>query len=171
MTSTIPIPQGLDPADAYSQAPFVPQPVDEPLANDGWFPDIDLKALRDQYRIRDAVTAQRLREAALFALVAVNDDESLTAWAECQQAAGFTSLGAVPAKTLGGESRLTVLYRRAVGSEVRALLIEGQRETDLTGAGQRAVSDLDPSIPELRRDRVHAIRDMLGKPRTTIDLI
>lgn len=168
-TLTIPIPAGLDPMQPSQQADALPPPVDAVLTNDGWFPDIDLAALRDQYRIRDAITPQRLREAALFALVAVGND--LAAWAAGQQLAGYTNLAAVPAPQLGGESKLIMLYRRAVGSETRALLIEGQRDTDLTGNGQRQVGDLDPSIAELRRDRTSATRDIQGKGRTTVDLI
>lgn len=168
-TTTIPIPAGLDPQQPEKQAAALPPPDDGVLTNDGWFPDIDLSALRVQYRVRDAIPPARLREAALFALEAVANE--LDTWAGRQRASGYASLADVPAAQRGGESRLVTLYRRAVGSETRALLIEGQRDTDLTGTGQRQVNDLTPSIAELRRDRVHAVRNILGKGRTTVELL
>ena len=36
---------------------------------------------------------------------------------------------------------------------------------------QRKAEDLEPSVTELRRDSIHAIRDMLGVTRTTVELI
>ncbi len=53
----------------------------------------------------------------------------------------------------------------------KAELVETYRDVDLTGAGQRKVEDAEPSIGELRRDAIHAIRDILGTTRTDIELI
>ena len=64
-----------------------------------------------------------------------------------------------------------MLYRTAVGAWTKALLVERQRDTDLTGAGQRKVEELDESICELRRDALHAVRGLLGRTRTCVDLI
>jgi hypothetical protein len=77
----------------------------------------------------------------------------------------------VPADVIDGESVLVLAYQRAIGGFARAELIEGYRDTDLTGRGDRKVEDLEPSVDELRRDALHAIRDILGVGRTTVELI
>jgi hypothetical protein len=145
-------------------------PADGPkIRNDGWFPDIDPAALRLRYRIRQDVTAERLREAILGGIMLVGIE--LAGWQAKRLAEGAARLEDVSPRELDGENRLALLYRRAVASEARALLIEGYRDSDLTGKGDRAVADLDPSIGELRRDRIHSVRDIMGKLRTTVELL
>lgn len=141
-------------------------PAAEPIANDGWFPSIDPARLREERRIRDAVTADRLRAAVLEAMIWTNDQ--LAEWRAVQTVASFEE---VPSAPLAGETRNLVLYRTAVGAWAKALLVERQRDTDLTGAGQRKVEELDESIGELRRDALHAVRGLLGRTRTCVDLI
>ncbi|WCM29184.1 head completion/stabilization protein [Sphingomonas sp. QA11] len=139
------------------------------ITNDGWFPDVDPVAFRKQMRIRDSVIAERLREAILYALVAIGNN--LADWRAARAAEGAATLADVPAAQLGGENRYVILYRAAIGAEAKARLVERYRDTDLTGAGQRQVSDLDESVGELRRDAIHAVRDILGRTHTSIELI
>jgi hypothetical protein len=156
----------------FSFPPVVPTTASaaEPLiVNDGWFPDVDLARLRRERRIREAVTADRLRAAVLAAMVTVGNQ--LASWADEHRAAGVAGLADVPAPKLDTESKLLFLYRRAVGAYAHAELVERYRDTDVTGAGQRQVDELEPSVGELKRDGVHAIRDMLGATRTCVELI
>jgi hypothetical protein len=139
------------------------------IVNDGWFPDVEPGELRQQLRIRETVLPARLREAVLAAMIAIGND--LSAWQAARAAEGHVKLEAVPSPQLGGESRLVALYRRALGCLVKAELVERNRDFDQTAAGQRDASELDQSIGELRRDARHAIRDLLGRTRTTVDLI
>jgi len=150
-----------DPAD-----PAEPMP---PIGNDGFFPDIDPAMWREQMRIRDSVTPARMREALVSAILAVGRD--LAAWAAAHRAAGVASLDLVPAPKIDGTSTFVLLYRRAVFTAAKAEVVERYRDIDITGAGQRKSDDLDPSVTELRRDSLHAIRDIRGVTRTTIDLI
>lgn len=149
-----------------------PAPVtatDGIVSNDGWLPDVDLASLRAGYRIRDVVTPERLETAVVGAMLAVRAD--LREWIAARRAEGATSLGNVPADSIAGQSVLVLAYRRAIGAYTRAELIEGYRDTDLTGRGERKVDELDPSVDELRRDALHAIRDILGVGRTSVELI
>ncbi|SDA21517.1 head completion/stabilization protein [Sphingomonas sp. NFR15] len=143
--------------------------IEAPIANDGWFPDIDLASLREAMRLRDSVTPARLRTSALDAIITVGNQ--LVAWQARQVAAGYASLGAVPAPILDGKSRLVLLYARAIGAYTKAELVERYRDVDQTAAGQRSVGELDSSIEELRRDGLHAVRDMLGTTRVFVELI
>lgn len=149
-----------------SAAPATPEAV---ITNEGFFPDVAPADVRDQYRIRDTVTPARLRKAIVGAIVTVGNQ--LDAWRDSQLAAGHATLAAVPAPQIDGQSRLTILYARAVGSYAKAELVEAYRDIDTTTGGQRQVEELDPSIVELRRDALHAIRDMLGRSRVRSELI
>jgi hypothetical protein len=146
-----------------------PEPTLPPIENDGWFPDIDLAMWREQMRIRDSVTPARMREAMIAAILTVGRD--LAGWATDRRAEGAVSLGQVPAPMIDGTSTFVLLYRRAVFTAAKAEVVERYRDIDMTGAGQRKADDLDPSVTELRRDSLHAIRDIRGVTRTTIDLI
>ena len=88
-----------------------PEPV---ITNDGWFPDVDPVLFRKQMRLRDSVTPERLREAILGAMIEIGN--GLESWRAPLELAGATTLDAVPAPQIGGESRLVVLYRRAMDS-------------------------------------------------------
>lgn len=139
------------------------------VTNDGFFPDIDPAAVREAARITAAVTSARLRAAILGAIMTVEQD--LRAFASASIAAGHASLAVLPAAQLDGESVQVMRYQRAIAFYAKAELIERHRDFDLTAAGGAQADDLTPSIGELRRDALHAVRDILGKPRTTIDLI
>lgn len=152
-----------------SIVPPAPTAAEPMIASDGFFPDVDPNRLRLQIKVRETVTPDRLREAVLGAIITVDNDTGI--WRLAHEIAGYPRLADVPALSVGGESRLLVLYRRAIGCLVKAELVERNRDVDQTGAGQRDASELEPSIDELRRDARHAIRDLMGRPRTTIDLI
>ena len=144
------------------------------IVNDGFFPDIDPAVFRKQHRIRDAVTPDRAREALIAAMLAVYRD--LAAWALSHRAAGVRKLDDVrlsdgSISTIDGINTLVLLYQRAVFTAAKAEVVERYRDVDLTSAGQRKAEDLEPSVTELRRDSLHAIRDMLGVTRTTVELI
>ena len=149
--------------------PDAATPPAAPIVNDGFFPDIDPTSFRAQLRVRDAVTPERLRDALIAAIVTVGND--LIVWSLAQRLLGHATLGAVPAATIDGASRLVHLYRRAVFCNARAELVERYRDVDTTAKGQAKAEDLDPSIAELRRDALHAVRDLLGVGRTNVELI
>lgn len=146
-----------------------PPAPETPIANDGFFPDINPADIREDARISSNVTARRLRAAILGAIMTVGND--LRAFARSSIAAGYATLAAVPAPTLDGQSVQVIRYRRAVALYAKAELVERYRDFDTTPAGSNQADELTPSIGELRRDAMYAIRDILGKPRTTVDLI
>lgn len=139
------------------------------IVNDGWFPDIALAGVRAHMRVRDNLPAARLRDALLDAIISVGND--LAAWGAEHAASGIARLADVPAPALDGESRLVILYRRAVFALAKADLVERQRDVDTSQTGDRRIDALDPTIGELRRDAAHAVRDILARPRTCIELI
>lgn len=146
-----------------------PPAAETVVTNDGFFPDIDPVAVREAARIPTSITPARLRAAILGAIMSAEID--LRAFAAEARASGHTTLADVPAPELDGQSVQLIRYRRAVALYAKAELIERHRDFDTTAAGASQADELAQSIDELRRDAMHAIRDILGRTRTTVDLI
>lgn len=155
--------------DDYTPPLPTPDPGTETPIPGDWWPQVDPAQVRAEHRIREAVSPARLRAALLAAVVTVGND--CAAWQAARAAEGYGSLGDVPAAPLDGASRLLFLYRRAVALFAKAEIVERYRDIDIGSAGERRAEDLDPAPAELRRDALHAVRDLLGKGRTTVELI
>lgn len=139
------------------------------IANAAFFPTITLAELRAVARIDGTVPDERLVEAAAVAMSAVNTD--LAAYQADQEALGITTLAAVPATQLGGRSRLVRLYLRAIYALTKADLLERYRDFDAANSGRAREDDLDTPAAELRRNARLAVREILGIPRVTAELI
>jgi hypothetical protein len=139
------------------------------VTNDGFFPDIDLTKLRDTMRLDGTVTAERLRDAAIDAILSTNDD--LTAWKAAQLAAGVEKMADAPAPKIGGESVQIARYRTAVYRLAKADLTERYRDFDATKSGSDDAVQLEGTIDTDRRAARWAIRGILGVSRVTVDLI
>lgn len=153
----------------FSVVSSAPVEAEALIVNDGWFPDVDPAAFAEWLRLRESITAPRRRDALTAAIITVGND--LDAWAESKRADGHASLDAVSDRSIDGVPRLVLLYTRAVYSYAKAELVEGYRDVDLTGAGQRKAEEIEPVSAELRRDAIYAIRDILNVGRTTVELI
>lgn len=144
-----------------------------PLSNDGWWPDIDLQALRADCRLDGTVTAARLRRAVADAVVSVNAE--LIDWQAQQQAAGHASLAAVPAPQIDGKSAKTAKYLRAVAACVQADMAEAYRDTDTlpegSGKQDRVLSKLEIRVDGFRRDMRWAIADLQEQRRVIVELM
>jgi hypothetical protein len=146
-----------------------PPAEENTVINDGFFPDIEPAAVREAARIPTSITPARLRAAILGAMMTAEID--LRAFAAASVAAGHAELAAVPAPQLDGKSVQLIRYTRAIALYAKAELIERHRDFDTTAAGGNQADELSASIGDLRRDALHAIRDMLGRSRTLVDLI
>ena len=139
------------------------------VINDGFFPDIDPAAVRAAARIPTSITPARLRAAIIGAIMTAGID--LQQFAADSIAAGHATLAAVPAPQLDGASVQLFRYQRAVALYAKAELIERHPDFDTTAAGGAEGNDAATAIGSLRRDAMHAVRDMLGQTRTVVDLI
>jgi hypothetical protein len=152
-----------------SRPPAAEAEAELPLVNDGFFPDIDLAAARDEARITTAITGARLRTALIGAVLSVGID--LANFKASAIASGHASLADMPAPQIDGKSINVLRYLRAVHLYAKAELIERHRDFDTTTAGGSQADELGQSIGDLRRDALHAVRDIVGITRTTVDLI
>lgn len=139
------------------------------INSEAFWPSIDLDKLRETLRIDSSVTAARLETAVIAAVISVNRD--LTVWREAKQAAGHTSLESVPSEKIQDQSQLVYLYRRAVECAAGAEVCERYRNYDTTASGNKEADQAAPTIDDYRRDQRWAIRDFLGKSRTTVELL
>lgn len=139
------------------------------IANGSFFPAIDPVAIRDAQRIDSTITAGRLRDALIEAMASVNAD--LADWRDTQIAAGKTTLSATNATEIDGASVNVHRYRRAVGCQAKAALLERYRDFDSAARGDRKAEALADPIDDLRRDAAWAISDIRGVRRTTVELI
>ena len=147
-------------------APTTPQ---QPISSGGWYPQIDPADARDIMRLDGTVTDARLVECLQVAMCSVED--LLECWQTQQLALGRTALDQVPSKIVGTESRLVLLYRRAVYACAQAELNERYSDVGTTDAARKRAEILDCTADDYRRTMRFAIRDILGRPRADVELI
>lgn len=75
------------------------------------------------------------------------------------------------APSIDGESVKIHHFRRAVYALAAASLAERIRSIDTTRSGIQAAGVLEEPIDTLMRDARHALNDLRGLPRATIELI
>lgn len=151
-----------------------PEPATEQYVDgDGWYPALDPDHIRATCRLDGTVTPARLVHATLAAAASVQAE--LANWRAAREAEGHTSLADVPAPQLSGESIKCHHYRRAVYACLQADLAEAYRDIDTTpsatGKTERVIEHLAARIDEHRRAMRWAISDLLGIPRSTVELI
>ncbi|MBP6876542.1 MAG: head completion/stabilization protein [Phenylobacterium sp.] len=146
--------------------PTVPPEV---ITSDGWWPDIDMAKLRQVAKLDTNITPERLRDAAIAAMIELNGE--LEAWRAPHDAAGAANLHAVEAPQIDGESRYVHLYTRALYSAVAADLSERLADVMATTAGLDRAAELGVTVDQHRRAQRWAIRTFLGLPHNTVELI
>lgn len=139
------------------------------ISNISFFPAINVNDVRKTQRLDGTVTTERLKTAITSAIIAVNDD--LYSWRLAKQLAGITTINDLNDELVNGESKYLILYKHAVYSWANALLNEQYINFDATA---KAKGDLESNIESagnLYRNARYAIRDILGKSRSTMELI
>ncbi|APC15094.1 head completion/stabilization protein [Pseudomonas frederiksbergensis] len=144
-------------------------PASGHINTDPFWPSIDLENLRATLRIDSSVTPARLETAVISAAISVNRE--LKTWRIEQQAAGFTKLSDVPGDIVEDIPEQVHLYKRAIEAATGAEVCERYRSYDTTNTGNHKAEELTPNIDDYRRDLRWAIRDFLGRNRTTVELI
>lgn len=139
------------------------------ISNNPFFPDIDTQHLRAAQRLDSTITNERLREALLIALASVNED--LREWRLEKENRGIDHIADTATERLDGESVNLHRYCRAVYSLTHANLLERYRNFDTTAHGSRLAEQKESTADDLTRDARFAVRDILGKPRSTFVLV
>lgn len=152
----------------------VPPPSASPenaeVEGDGFWPSIDVNAMRDELRLGDTVPHARLIAAIEGGLITV--DGELADWRAAREGEGITALAEFqPDRTLGGKPRGVLLFTRAVRFAAAAELADLHRDMTATAHGQTVAEDERLTAADYRRLCTQAIRDLIGTPRCTVELI
>ena len=139
------------------------------INTDPFWPSIDLEQLRATLRIDNSVTPARLETAVISA--AINLNRELKSWKATQLAAGYARLADVPDDKVNDVSVQEHLYRRAIEAGTGAEVCERYRDYSATNTGSQKAEEVTPTIDDYRRDLRWAVRDFLGRSRTTVELV
>lgn len=139
------------------------------ISNISFFPAITIKDVRESQRLDGTVTTERLKKAITNAIIAVNDD--LYSWRLAKQADGLSSINELIDDIINGESKYLILYKQAVYSWANALLNEQYLNFDVTAKAKNQIEPEQQSAGDLYRNSRYAIRDILGKSHSTMELI
>ena len=139
------------------------------ISSSAFWPAVDPVKVRAAQRIDNTITPERLRDALIEAIAAVNGE--LADWRIARKTEGKATLAEV-SEDLIDEIPIPVhRYQRAIGCLAKAALIERYRDFDSTAAGNKKADQMEDPIDDLRRDARWAISDILGIGRTTVELI
>ncbi|CAE6923165.1 Head completion/stabilization protein [Pseudomonas marincola] len=138
-----------------------------PIAQGGFWPDIDGAHLRAAMRLTAAVTDARLEVATVNAMIEANRE--LAGYRLAREAEGHATLGDVPANTIKDQSQLLHLYRRVIYCNTTAELIERYHSFDATNSGEQKASEEESSPDQLRRDARKALRTLIGRSHATVE--
>lgn len=149
--------------------PTVATEQDQSITNHEFFPNLSLLEFRSGMRVDSVTTKERAVHALYRAMLEVNG--RLWAWADQKKAQGISTLDDVTQKKGHPAGAIKKLYLTAVWSLAKAELVERIPDYDTTNAGKDKADSLEPAAETYRRDASWAINDIIGAPRSTIELI
>ncbi len=157
--------------NGFVATPPAPQsPAQAVVEADGWFPAIDVNAMRDAMRLKGDVPHPRLVAAIEGGILTVLGD--LAIWKATHVDAGKEGLEEVePEKTIGGRPRLVLLFERAVRFAAAAELADLARDNSATADATPRIEDEPLVAEDMRRISLNAVRDILGVGRVDVELI
>ncbi len=144
-------------------------PVTGTVANNGFFPDIDLADFAANQRLDQTIPTDRQQAAIEAGILKTN--HNLADWQATQQAAGITCLADVTSTRYGDQTAHEQLYRQAVYHWAKGLLVEAYRDYDTTRTGHERADQMTPRINDHRRQYNEAVRRFLGRTRSRIRLL
>lgn len=145
-------------------------PVGSTFTVDGWWPDIDITAMRAALRVGEAVTHERLIFALESAVVTVADD--LDDWRIERERQGYTSLAAVdPDRRINGKSRLVSLFVGAVRYAAQAILMDESTDLSATASDETRADAKRDTADHYETMRLNNVRSIKAVTRVAVELI
>lgn len=137
---------------------------DVPLANNGFWPDMNLADFQRSRSIPADISAETVADALLAATAEVNG--LLASVEQKHRAAGFDAAAEVPGASMNGQNQLTAQYKKAVFARAKADLLGefasiGRREAH---PGQES----EETRAGLLTESSVVIRQMMGLRRATV---
>ncbi|MDR5868086.1 head completion/stabilization protein [Halomonas koreensis] len=141
----------------------------EPIANNGFWPDLEPADFRERHRLDGTVTDGRLVEALEAAMAHIN--RVLRHWQAAQVVAGYPTIDDIPVPIWQAPGVYRALYLRAVMSMAHAGLAERYADYDATNSARERGLELEDPAEAYRRDAHWAVAEIEGRPHTTVELI
>lgn len=145
-----------------------PEPQ-EPIVNDGFFPDINPAEFKKSMRIDAGICESTMRHQILIAIHQVN--MALVEFKAAHIEVDTFTLAEVDAPDLDGKSTLVIDYQEAVYSRAKALMFETYADTDTTVLASTDTEQKSNSANEYKRRSYEAIQRIAGEARASIELI
>lgn len=137
---------------------------------DGWFPEIDVNAVRSAMRLRGDVPHLRLVEALRGGMVTVMGQ--LLGWKAEWVTAGKATIADVrPDDKIDEQHRLSFLFMRAVRFYAAAELADLARDSSATQDEADRIDEEASVAAEMKAIGLQAVRDILGTTRIAVELI
>lgn len=139
------------------------------VANNTFFPDIDVNSVRREYTIDDRTDDQELIRIIQSNLMRVNGD--LKVWVRDKISQGYDTLESVPADPLGNDSVLILSYQHAVCYGVKADVMRGKLDYDLTAKGDQEADEREDKAMHYTAESTRALRRLLGRGHISVKRI
>jgi hypothetical protein len=138
-----------------------------PITNDGWWPDTDVADFQCQRSIPASIKPETVTNALLTAIGEANAE--LASYKTDQEAKGYQSASHVPGPSAGNLNQLSAQYLKVIFARAKAELIGEitSAEREKANPGQQS----EDTRERLLAEAAFAIRNILGYPRVTVDLI
>lgn len=134
-------------------------PVDASIAADGWFPPVEMAAIRDTIRLGEGVvTTARLQAAMEGAILSALRD--LAEWSIARAIDGAASLAEVTAQQIAGRNRAVLLWERVVRYYTAAELADQHRDITATDEGLDRAEEKAVTADHYRRLAYAAVADL-----------
>ena len=140
------------------------------VAGDGFWPDVDLDALRKGIRVDQTVTPERLRDVACSAILDIMVE--LADWRAEQRTLGHDRLEDVPGRhQVDGRSDYQIRWVQAVQAVVAADLGDRHLGQAARSAGVDRAEEFAIDVDLHRSNVTWAVRAFLGLPRIIAEVI
>ena len=139
------------------------------VGNNGFFPDIEVTAVRREYNLDVRTDDDELIRIIQSNLMRVNQD--LNQWVCTQLSLGYDTLEAVPAAMLGNESVHSLSYQQAVCYGVKADVMRAKLDYDLTAKGDQEAEEREDKAMHYTAESTRALRRLLGRGHISVKRI
>ena len=148
------------------------------INNIHFFPDIYLLDFQQRYKLDNGTAEERQINALQTAMMEVNEElmnpnarDCGIDWVNEQLNLGYCHLDAVPALKYGACSAKLHHYRTAIYARAKAELLERSPDVDTTRSGHDRADKLEETADKYLAEGRVALRQLMDKPRMTVDLI
>lgn len=163
MSGLVAPPPGADPDNAT-------------VAADGWFPPVELAAIRGTIRLGEGVVPTPRLIAAIEGAI-LSGLRALHAWRSARALEGAAALANTTEETVAGKNKAELLWERVVRYYAAAELADQHRDVTATDDGLDRAEEKSLTADDYRRLAYVAVADLLSigeaepEPRNRVSLI